>query len=89
MNEMVEGFHFNFMSSANFSCSARSFFYVEYDSHRNAALARRMLVPGNVFLFDMPIQRVDWAEPDIEVDDEIMAQVHILGLVLCSSLGIE
>ena len=61
---------------------------MEYDSHRNAALARRMLVPGNLFLFDMPIQRVDWAEPEIEVDEVVMAQVSHPGATLARLLPI-
>jgi hypothetical protein len=32
-------------------------------------------VPGKVFLFDMEIKKVDWAEPEIEFDDSVMAEV--------------
>jgi hypothetical protein len=58
-------------------CFHRShgYFYVEYKTHRAAALARRKLVPGKVFLFDMEIKKVDWAEPEIEFDDSVMAEV--------------
>jgi RNA recognition motif-containing protein len=45
--------------------------FVEYETHRAAALARRKLVPGRIFLFDQELERVDWAEPEPEVDDEI------------------
>jgi hypothetical protein len=60
---------------------------VEYTSHRDAALARRKLVPGKVFLFDMEVQRVDWAEPEIDIDEETMAQVleFILSSILVAS----
>ena len=47
-----------------------------------------MLVPGNLFLFDMPIQRVDWAEPEIEVDEVVMAQVSHPGATLARLLPI-
>ena len=57
------------------TCRGRGYFYAEYDTHRNAALARRRLVPGKVFLLGMEITRVDWAEPEIEVDEHIMAKV--------------
>lgn len=33
---------------------------------------------GRIFLFDQEIERVDWAEPENEVDDEIMAKVRVL-----------
>ncbi len=53
----------------------RGYAFVEYETHRAAALARRKLVPGRVFLFDQEIEKVDWAEPENEVDEEIMAKV--------------
>ena len=41
---------------------------VEFTSHRNAALARRKLVRGDVVLFQSRniIREVDWAAPDME-----------------------
>ena len=33
--------------------------FVEYESHRAAALARRKLVPGNVFLFGVEVGQVE------------------------------
>ncbi len=53
----------------------RGYAFVEYETHRAAALARRKLVPGRIFLFDQEIEKVDWAEPENEVDDEVMAKV--------------
>ena len=53
----------------------RGYFYIEYDTHRAAALARRKLVPGKVLLLGMEIAQVDWAEPELEVDEKIMAKV--------------
>ena len=56
----------------------RGYAFVEYQTHRHAALARRKLVPGRNFLFEQEIERVDWAEPENEVDDEIMSKVKVL-----------
>lgn len=56
----------------------RGYAFVEYQTHRAAALARRKLVPGRNFLFDQEIERVDWAEPENEVDDETMSKVRVL-----------
>lgn len=33
---------------------------------------------GRNFLFDQEIERVDWAEPENEVDDDVMAKVKVL-----------
>lgn len=55
----------------------RGFAFVEYESHKSAAMARRKLLPGKIQLWNQPIA-VDWAEPEVDVDDEIMAQVKIL-----------
>ena len=50
------------------------FAFVEYDSHRAAAMARRKLMNGRIQLWGHNIA-VDWAEPELEVDEEVMAQV--------------
>ncbi|XP_051883720.1 APOBEC1 complementation factor isoform X4 [Pristis pectinata] len=55
----------------------RGFAFVEYDSHRAAAMARRKLLPGRIQLWGHPIA-VDWAEPEVEVDEETMSSVKIL-----------
>ena len=54
--------------------SAARFAFVEFDSHRAAAMARRKLMNGRVCLWGHQLA-VDWAEPELEVDEEIMAQV--------------
>ena len=56
------------------------FAFVEYESHRAAAMARRKLMNGRVQLWNHPIA-VDWAEPELEVDEEIMAQVCLFNVV--------
>lgn len=56
----------------------RGYAFVEYETHRAAALARRKLVPSRTFLLGQEIDKVDWAEPEYEVDEETMAKVKIL-----------
>ena len=54
----------------------RGFAFVEFDSHRTAAVARRKLLPGRIQLWGQQIA-VDWAEPEQEVDEDIMSKVSI------------
>ena len=56
----------------------RGYAFVEYESHRAAALARRKLVPGRIFLCGQEVEKIDWAEPENEVDEETMKTVKIL-----------
>ncbi|KAM4611639.1 putative RNA-binding protein 46 [Polymixia lowei] len=65
----------------------RGFAFVEYDSHKAAAMARRKLIPGTFQLWGHTIQ-VDWAEPEKDVDEETMQRVRVLyvrNLVLSTS----
>lgn len=55
----------------------RGFAFVEFTSHRAAAMARRALVPGAVKLWDQDLM-VDWAEPEPDVDEEQMSKVRNL-----------
>jgi len=55
----------------------RGFAFVEYSTHRAAAMARRKLVTGRTQLWGHPIA-VDWAEPEEDVDDEVMQAVKVL-----------
>ena len=66
--------------SASDKSKNRGFAFVEYESHRAAAMARRKLINGRVDLWGHNIA-VDWAEPELEVDAEIMAQVRGFGWV--------
>jgi len=52
----------------------RGFAFVEFDSHRAAAMARRKLLPGHIPLWGQPVA-VDWAEPEHDVDEDVMATV--------------
>ncbi|KAL4225766.1 APOB1 complementation factor [Mactra antiquata] len=49
----------------------RGFAFVEYANHRAAAMARRKLIPGRILLWGHQIA-VDWAEPEQEVDEDVM-----------------
>ncbi len=53
----------------------RGYAFVEYESHRAAALARRKLVPSRVILGGQQVEKVDWAEPENEIDEEVMEKV--------------
>ncbi|KAM4807686.1 putative RNA-binding protein 46 [Rhinophrynus dorsalis] len=63
--------------SATDKTKNRGFAFVEYESHRAAAMARRKLIPGTFQLWGHTIQ-VDWADPEKEVDDETMQRVKVL-----------
>uniref|UniRef100_A0A2K5P9K6 Probable RNA-binding protein 46 n=1 Tax=Cebus imitator TaxID=2715852 RepID=A0A2K5P9K6_CEBIM len=55
--------------SATDKTKNRGFAFVEYESHRAAAMARRKLIPGTSQLWGHTFQ-VDWADPKKEVDEE-------------------
>ena len=61
--------------SAQDKTKNRGFAFVEYTTHRDAAMARRKLMTGKIQLWGHQIA-VDWAEPEQEVDEEIMDQVR-------------
>lgn len=63
--------------SAHDKTKNRGFAFVQYSSHRAAAIARRKLIPNRIQIFGQPIA-VDWAEPEAEVDDDVMATVKIV-----------
>ena len=68
--------------SASDKSKNRGFAFVEYDSHRSAAMARRKLMNNRIQLWGHNIA-VDWAEPELEVDEEIMSQVCLF-VCVCS-----
>lgn len=63
--------------SAHDKTKNRGFAFVQYTNHRAAAIARRKLIPNRTQLFGQPIA-VDWAEPEPEVDEDVMATVKVL-----------
>lgn len=52
----------------------RGFAFVEYVNHRAASKARRKLIPDRIQLWGKEIA-VDWAEPENEIEEEIMSKV--------------
>ena len=72
--------------SASDKSKNRGFAFVEYESHRSAAMARRKLMNSRIQLWGHHIA-VDWAEPELEVDEEIMAQVGDVTLWVIVWLG--
>ena len=60
---------------------SRGWIEVEFLTHRQAALARRQLVPGNLVIFDIvQIKVVDWADPDDDNSiDESSGQLISVG----------
>ena len=61
--------------SASDKSKNRGFAFVEYDSHRSAAMARKKLINNRTQLFGCNIG-VHWAEPKLKVDANIMSQVR-------------
>ncbi|KAK4016488.1 probable RNA-binding protein 46 [Daphnia magna] len=55
----------------------RGFAFVEYINHRAASKARRKLIPDRIQLWGKEIA-VDWAEPENEIDEDIMSKVTVL-----------
>ncbi|XP_034021032.1 probable RNA-binding protein 46 [Thalassophryne amazonica] len=55
----------------------RGFAFIEYESHKAAAMARRKLMPGTFQMWGHAIQ-VDWAEPEKDVGEDIMQRVRVL-----------
>jgi Q family heterogeneous nuclear ribonucleoprotein R len=75
MHSMTEGVRDVIVyASAADKTKNRGFAFVEYSSHRAAAMARRKLMTQGLELWGHHIA-VDWAEPEAEVDEEIMAKV--------------
>ena len=73
--------------SASDKSKNRGFAFVEYETHRLAAMARRKLINGRIDMWGHNIA-VDWAEPETEVDEEIMAQVRWSTVTMCLKLSV-
>jgi len=52
----------------------RGFAFLEFDSHKSAANARRRLGSLRIFGAEMV---VNWAEPQDEPDEEVMSKVRV------------
>ena len=73
-NNLVRGHQYH---PQNSEIKNRGFAFIEYIDHRSAAMARRKLAPGRILIFNTQVA-VDWAEPEDEMDEEIMSKVKIL-----------
>ena len=60
----------------------RGYAFVEYTSHKAAAMARRKLFSGRLQLWGAEV-KVDWAEPEHTVDKDTMAKVGAPSPALC------
>jgi len=56
----------------------RGFAFLEFSTHKDAALARRKLMTGKIKVFGNITPTVDWADPQAEPDEETMAKVSFL-----------
>lgn len=56
----------------------RGFAFLEYESHKAAALAKRRLQSGKVYVWGMAVAKVEWADPQEEPNDEVMAKVKVV-----------
>ncbi|XP_068234497.1 probable RNA-binding protein 46 isoform X2 [Palaemon carinicauda] len=66
----------------------RGYAFVEYESHKAAAMARRRLFSGRILLWGTNEVKVDWAEPELTVDNDTMAKVKVIyvrNLALCTT----
>jgi len=56
----------------------RGFAFLEFSTHKDAALARRKLMSGRIKVFGNITPTVDWADPVVEPDEEIMSKVKVV-----------
>ena len=68
--------------AANDRSQNRGFAFVEYESHRAAAMARRKLIPGRISIFGQQLA-VDWAEPERDPDENQMNKVRARDCACC------
>ena len=76
-------------SDSSFQISKLStLFYNEQLEFRAAAMARRKLVTGRVQLWGHPIA-VDWAEPEEDVDDDVMQSVKVIRTTVALKIELQ
>lgn len=56
----------------------RGFAFLEFDSHKDASLARRRLMSGRIKVFGNITPTVDWADPIHEPDEDVMSKVKVV-----------
>jgi len=64
----------------------RGFAFVEYQTHRAAAMARRKLMPGRITIFGSEVV-TDWAEPETDMNDTLsrIKNVYVRNLKLTTT----
>ncbi|KAA0186666.1 hypothetical protein HAZT_HAZT011844 [Hyalella azteca] len=79
MKELVDGVISVIMyPSPQEKTQNRGYAFVEFDSHENAVKAREYLRNNPPKLWGVSQIKVDWAEPENEVDAETMSKVKVL-----------
>jgi len=53
----------------------RHYIIVQYESHRAASLARRILIPNNC-LFDQKMTEIEWAKSHQDADNDVDSRVQ-------------
>ncbi|KAG8225704.1 hypothetical protein J437_LFUL001737 [Ladona fulva] len=77
MSKLVDGIKSIILyNSLHDKTKNRGFAFIEFDSHRSAAMARRRLLYYKPKLWGYEVA-VDWAEPELEVDETVMSKVTI------------
>jgi len=56
----------------------RGFAFLDFATHKDASVAKKKLSSGKVKVFGMTQPPVDWAEPEEEPDEEVMATVKVV-----------
>jgi len=56
----------------------RGFAFLEFESHKDASLARRRLMSGRIKVFGNITPTVDWADPIQEPNEDVMAKVKVV-----------
>jgi len=56
----------------------RGFAFLEFNSHKDASVARKKLMSGKIKVFGNITPTVDWADPQEEPDEETMAKVKTI-----------
>ena len=58
----------------------RGFAFLEFNTHKDASLARRRLMSGRIKVFGNITPTVDWADPVEEPDEETMSKVSSMAI---------
>ena len=74
MKKVTDGVKDVILYMSVYNYKNRGFCFVDYESHHDAAMARRRMGDGYVLWGKYEV-RVDWANPEPEVGDEIMSKV--------------